>query len=73
MVGNPRRAVLKGRPKLTTPAENLPGQFAVWLASQEADFLKGRFVWSNWDVDELIELKDKVAADPTFLTIGLVQ
>lgn len=23
----------------------LPGHFAVWLASREADFLHGRFVW----------------------------
>ncbi|KAL7917674.1 hypothetical protein ACQKWADRAFT_317164 [Trichoderma austrokoningii] len=27
--------------------------FHVWLASPEAEFLKGRFVWVNWDVDEL--------------------
>ncbi|RMZ83010.1 hypothetical protein DV737_g1768, partial [Chaetothyriales sp. CBS 132003] len=31
----------------------LPGQFHVWLASPEAEFLKGKFVWVNWDVDEL--------------------
>lgn len=31
----------------------LPGDFNVWLASPEAAFLKGRFVWSNWDVEEL--------------------
>ncbi|PON23111.1 hypothetical protein TGAM01_v208116 [Trichoderma gamsii] len=31
----------------------LPGCFHVWLASPEAEFLKGRFVWVNWDVDEL--------------------
>ncbi|KAK5053189.1 hypothetical protein LTR84_002163 [Exophiala bonariae] len=40
----------------------LPAHFHVWLASQEADFLKGKFVWVNWDVDELkaraSELKD---------------
>ncbi|KAM7198217.1 putative short chain dehydrogenase reductase [Naviculisporaceae sp. PSN 640] len=33
----------------------LPGQFYVWLASPEAEFLKGKFVWSNWDVDEMLE------------------
>jgi hypothetical protein len=32
----------------------------VWLVSSEADFLKGRFVWSNWDIDELLEKKDVV-------------
>ncbi|KAF4766760.1 hypothetical protein N7455_005642 [Penicillium solitum] len=34
----------------------LPGSFCVWLASSgDADAFKGRFLWSNWDVDELIE------------------
>ncbi|KAH6844733.1 hypothetical protein B0I37DRAFT_327491, partial [Chaetomium sp. MPI-CAGE-AT-0009] len=37
--------------------ESLPRGFAVWLASPEAAFLKGRFVMSNWDVDELVALK----------------
>ncbi|CAI6297821.1 unnamed protein product [Periconia digitata] len=32
---------------------NLPGQFHVWLASPEAEFLKGKFVWANWDVEEM--------------------
>lgn len=51
---------------------DLPGHFALWLAGPESDFLHGRFVWANWDVDELIALKDKLAGDPNFLTIGLV-
>jgi len=25
----------------------------VWLASPEAHFLKGKYLWTNWDVDEL--------------------
>jgi hypothetical protein len=32
---------------------SLPASFNVWLASPEADFLKGKFLWTNWDVDEL--------------------
>ncbi|KAH6995553.1 hypothetical protein BKA56DRAFT_650426 [Ilyonectria sp. MPI-CAGE-AT-0026] len=32
----------------------LPGSFLVWLASPEAKFLKGKFVWANWDAEELI-------------------
>ncbi|KAK4496639.1 hypothetical protein PRZ48_012621 [Zasmidium cellare] len=32
---------------------SLPGNFNVWLASPEAQFLKGKFLWTNWDVDEL--------------------
>ncbi|EHK44579.1 uncharacterized protein TrAtP1_009138 [Trichoderma atroviride] len=31
----------------------LPGCFHVWLVSPEAEFLKGKFVWVNWDVNEL--------------------
>jgi hypothetical protein len=53
--------------------EKLPGDFAVWLASPEAEFLNGRFVWAQWDVDELISLKDRIAADPTYLTTALVK
>lgn len=41
------------------PAE-LPGQFFVWLASSEARFLKGKFVWANWDVEELLERADEI-------------
>ncbi|KAL9619756.1 MAG: hypothetical protein Q9160_005687 [Pyrenula sp. 1 TL-2023] len=32
---------------------SLPASFNVWLASPEARFLKGKFLWANWDVDEL--------------------
>jgi hypothetical protein len=32
---------------------DLPAQFAVWLTSPEAAFLKGRLVWANWDVEEM--------------------
>lgn len=32
---------------------SLPASFHVWLASPEARFLKGRFLFTNWDVDEL--------------------
>ncbi|KAK1059021.1 hypothetical protein LTR74_012910 [Friedmanniomyces endolithicus] len=35
-------------------AVELPSHFAVWLCSQEAKFLRGKFVWSNWDVEEII-------------------
>jgi NAD(P)-dependent dehydrogenase (short-subunit alcohol dehydrogenase family) len=52
---------------------SLPRGFAVWLASPEAEFLKGKFVMSNWDVEELITMKDKYAADSTFGTITLKQ
>ena len=45
---------------LTRSLVDLPAHFAVWLASEEADFLRGRFVWSNWDVVELQEKKSYI-------------
>lgn len=39
---------------------DLPGHFAVWLASPEAEFTKARLVWSNWDVDEMMERKNEI-------------
>ncbi|CAH0032702.1 unnamed protein product [Clonostachys rhizophaga] len=36
---------------------DLPGHFVVWLASPEAQFLNGKFVYSNWDVEELLGRK----------------
>lgn len=32
---------------------SLPADFCMWLASPEARFLKGTFLFANWDVDEL--------------------
>ncbi|KAL7954020.1 hypothetical protein V8C34DRAFT_317684 [Trichoderma compactum] len=32
---------------------NLPAALSVWAATPAAAFLHGRFIWSNWDVDEL--------------------
>ena len=39
---------------------DLPGHFYVWLASPEAKFLKGKFVWTNWDAEELLEKADEI-------------
>jgi NAD(P)-dependent dehydrogenase (short-subunit alcohol dehydrogenase family) len=49
---------------------NLPASFMVWLASPEARFLKGKYLWANWDVDELKGNKDKIESTP-LLSIGL--
>ena len=38
----------------------LPGNFCVWLASPEAEFLKGKFIWANWDVEELKGRKEEI-------------
>jgi NAD(P)-dependent dehydrogenase (short-subunit alcohol dehydrogenase family) len=50
---------------------SLPASFNVWLASPEARFLKGKFLWANWDVDELKARAKEVEAS-TQLSIGLV-
>jgi len=49
----------------------LPANFTVLLASHEADFLNRRFLWANWDVEQLKEKKSELAADPTLLTYRL--
>jgi hypothetical protein len=56
-------------------AENLPGQFAVYCASEEARFLHGRFIPVWWDVDELKkgEVRARLESDDYhFLRIGVV-
>ncbi|KAK3684555.1 hypothetical protein LTR37_020158 [Vermiconidia calcicola] len=52
---------------------DLPAHYAVWLCSAEADFLKGRFVWAHWDVEELQAKKEVIVNDPSQLRIALVQ
>ncbi|KAK7449598.1 hypothetical protein CaCOL14_013270 [Colletotrichum acutatum] len=49
----------------------LPGDFVVWAVSEEAKFLNGRFVHANWDVEELVMLKESLEKDQSRFTIGL--
>lgn len=51
----------------------LPANFMLWLACPEADFLKsGRYLWANWDVEELKARREEIEADPSLfrITIG---
>ena len=50
---------------------SLPSDTCVWLASPEADFLKGRFIHANFDVEELIERKAEFENNPELLTLVL--
>ena len=50
---------------------SLPASFSVWLASPEARFLKGKFLWANWDVEELQSQANEVELS-TQLSIGLI-
>ncbi|KAK8004242.1 lactose permease [Apiospora arundinis] len=52
---------------------NLPAHFARWLAGPHSDFLHGRYLWAHWDVEELMAAKERLAANPEALTIGLIQ
>lgn len=64
-----------GVPNTLLPFDDvsLAGSEAVWLASPEARFLHGRFVWASWDVDELKsdEIRKTLADDIEFLKIGV--
>ncbi|KAI6765923.1 hypothetical protein HG530_006993 [Fusarium avenaceum] len=45
----------------TVDSIRLPGSYCVWLAaSQDADSLKGRFLWTNWDVNEVMQRADEI-------------
>ncbi|KAL9091288.1 MAG: hypothetical protein Q9165_004922 [Trypethelium subeluteriae] len=50
---------------------SLPASFHVWLASPGARFLKGKFLYANWDVDEL-KAQAKEIEGSAQLSIGLV-
>jgi short-subunit dehydrogenase len=50
---------------------SLPADFLVWVGSQEAGFLGGRYVFANWDVDELKSRKEEIEESQD-LTVGLV-
>ncbi len=54
-----------------TDSPELMANLAVWLASSESDFLKGRFLWANWDVEELVKAKEKLASAPGLLRLTL--
>ncbi|KAK2009472.1 NAD(P)-binding protein [Colletotrichum eremochloae] len=53
--------------------ENLPGHFAVWAASKEAAFLHGRFVWANWDMEEVKNgpVGERIQGDEHYLKVGV--
>ena len=44
---------------LDTP--ELSGNFAVWLATESASFLNGRYVSPNWPVHDLMAMKETIA------------
>ncbi|KAJ3498244.1 hypothetical protein NLG97_g1273 [Lecanicillium saksenae] len=51
--------------------ETLPGDYCVWASTPAASFLHGRFVWANWDVEELMQRKAEIEADNGLLKVGV--
>jgi NAD(P)-dependent dehydrogenase (short-subunit alcohol dehydrogenase family) len=41
----------------------LAAGFILWLCSGKADWASGRYLSSNWDVNELLQMKDKIIKD----------
>jgi len=76
--GNPKMNIFHIQPGVVNTAMNkeaggieaigcedhvsLPASFSLWLASPEARFLKSKFLWANWDVDELKEHAKEIEA-----------
>ncbi|KAM0495658.1 hypothetical protein ACHAP8_007925 [Fusarium lateritium] len=50
----------------------LPSDFSVWLASDEASFLSDRFVECAWDIEDLKAAKEELKASWNKWTIGLL-
>ncbi|ETI19902.1 hypothetical protein G647_08917 [Cladophialophora carrionii CBS 160.54] len=39
---------------------DLAGQFVLWAVSPEAKFLRNKYLWANWDVDELKRRREEL-------------
>ena len=65
---------LVGDPGLNSMPRSSPelvGNFINWAASEDADFLAGRFAWMQWDVEELRKRKEEILEkDLLMYTIG---
>ncbi|OBT67644.1 hypothetical protein VE03_03829 [Pseudogymnoascus sp. 23342-1-I1] len=45
---------------------SLPGAFCVWLSKERRDWLSGRYLSSNWDVEELEMQKEEIVREDKF-------
>ncbi len=53
----------KGHRNMTKNNVRLPAHWCFWLAAKaetDAEFLKGRLVWANWDLDQLLARKEEI-------------
>ena len=58
-------------PRMDRDDPDLPGNFCVWMSSARSNFLRGRFVWCNWDVEELMQEEEEISKNPMLLTTTL--
>jgi NAD(P)-dependent dehydrogenase (short-subunit alcohol dehydrogenase family) len=54
---------------LAMDTPKLSAGFSLWAALPEAKFLSGKFIWANWDVEELKNLKEEISGNK--LTFGV--
>jgi NAD(P)-dependent dehydrogenase (short-subunit alcohol dehydrogenase family) len=59
---------LNGNASEAPDSPDLAGHTFVWLASPEAEFLRNKFVWSNWDAEELVARKEEILSNKFLLT-----
>lgn len=57
---------------LTSMVVKLPAHFLLWMTSPEARFLRGRFVWANWDVKQLKAREKEIEESPQMLTSNVL-
>ena len=57
------RNMPKERHAALIDSPDLPAGFVVWLCSGKADWARGRYLSSTWDVDELTQLRDQIIED----------
>jgi NAD(P)-dependent dehydrogenase (short-subunit alcohol dehydrogenase family) len=62
-----------GYNKDSMDSDDLPGGFALWLASKESSFLHGRYAFASWDVDQLANgpIRKRIDEDPYFLRVSV--
>lgn len=50
---------------------SLAAHMALWLSSPAAAFLHGRFIWANWNADELVARREEILSDHGLLKVGI--
>jgi NAD(P)-dependent dehydrogenase (short-subunit alcohol dehydrogenase family) len=60
--------VIEAFKRFAKDTPELVGGTAVWLATDKAKFLNGRYIAANWSVDELVQRKDEIVGQNKLLT-----